>query len=269
MSATFMPSMLEGSTSAVDMGRWSLPPAALLGLRGDLLAHRPLEGRSGPALLRLAVGRGRQGPRPGPSALLSARHRPVDGTATARCRPTACLTPTRTRKLQEDLGPDPCLRHRAQGLGQAVLGFGRQHQVGPDGERRVDRPDLGRPAARPSRRKASPSTTGAEGRRDRLARRPLADQGRQEHRSGLCVPRTTCTRRRRRPRSPKARATTRSSPAPMRCSPTRPRRTSRKPIPGDALEEPLARPAEPAWYRRPPRPIRRQVQVGLSLDFKH
>ncbi len=27
--------------------------------------------------------------------------------------------------------------------------LGRQHQVRPDGERRLDRPDLGRPAARP------------------------------------------------------------------------------------------------------------------------
>lgn len=39
--------------------------------------------------------------------------------------------------------------------------FGGQHQVWPDGERRVDRPDLGRPARRsPSRRRASPSTSG-------------------------------------------------------------------------------------------------------------
>ena len=49
--------------------------------------------------------------------------------------------------LQEAVGPDPGLRHRAQILGEAVLGFRRQHQVGPDGERCVDRPDLGRPAA--------------------------------------------------------------------------------------------------------------------------
>ena len=120
------------------------------------------------------------------------------------------------RQLQEDLGSDPGLRHRAQGLGQAVLGFGRQHQVGPDGERRVDRPDLGRPAADRSRRKASRSTTGAEGRRHRLARRPVADEVRQERRPGLRVPQLPAHAGSVGRRLPKARATIRSSPAPMR-----------------------------------------------------
>ena len=58
----------------------------------------------------------------------------------------------------------------------------------------------------------------------------LSCVGRQERRSGLCVPEVSSRRRKPAPRLPKVRATTRSSPAPMRCSPLRPRRTSRKPI---------------------------------------
>ena len=40
----------------LDMGRRLVSFAALLGLRGDFLSHRPVQGRSGPAELRLALG---------------------------------------------------------------------------------------------------------------------------------------------------------------------------------------------------------------------
>ena len=87
--------------------------------------------------------------------------------------------------LQEDLRPDPSLRDRAQAVDQAVLGFGRQHQVGPPGERRVDRPDLGWTGAHPQERRQARDLSGAEGRRHHLDRRSVADQGRQERRPGL------------------------------------------------------------------------------------
>ena len=40
-----IPSMLAGAQDAVDLGRWPLLPAALLGLGSHLLPHRPVEGR--------------------------------------------------------------------------------------------------------------------------------------------------------------------------------------------------------------------------------
>ena len=154
-TGNIIPSMLKSADRAVDLGWRHLPHAALLGFRSHFLPHRPVEGRSGQAQLRFALGRGRQGPYAGPRTLLPARHRPVVG-----CQRQDAVQPHARRlqgrrELQEALGSDPCLRHRAQGLGQAVLGFGRQHQVGPDGERCVDRPDLGWSRRFRSRRKAS------------------------------------------------------------------------------------------------------------------
>ena len=92
-----LPSMLEGSNSCLDLGWRPLPSAACLGFRSHFLAHRPLQGQPGRPELRLAVGRRREGPCAGPSALAPPRHRPVDGRATASCPPTACSTPSRTR----------------------------------------------------------------------------------------------------------------------------------------------------------------------------
>jgi spermidine/putrescine transport system substrate-binding protein len=89
-------------------------------------------------------------------------------------------------ELQEAVGSDPeAFAIEQQGLGEAVLGFGRQHQVGPDGERRLDRPDLGWPGLSLKKEGKPVNYTGSEGRRHRLARRSGADEGRQEHRPGL------------------------------------------------------------------------------------
>ena len=78
----------------LDLGWRPLPPAALLGFGSHFLAHRPVEGRSGHAQLRFAVGRRREGPYAGPRHSLPARHRPVDG-----CQRQAAVQP-HARRLQ-------------------------------------------------------------------------------------------------------------------------------------------------------------------------
>ena len=68
-----------GFDQRLDLGRQALPSAALLGHRGDGLAHRRVEGRCEQSQLRRSLGRGRQGQDPRPTAFAHHRHRPVDG----------------------------------------------------------------------------------------------------------------------------------------------------------------------------------------------
>ena len=88
-------------------------------------------------------------------------------------------------QLQEAVRRDLEVGDRPQALDQAILGLGRQHQVGSDHQWRRHRPDLGRPGDQSEEGGQAGLLPGAEGRRDRLGRRVLAGQGRQERRSGL------------------------------------------------------------------------------------
>ena len=75
----------------------------------------------------------------------AARHRPL----ARRQRQAAVQTHARRvqgrGQLQEAVRRDPEGRDRPQAVDQAILGFGRQHQVGSDHQWRRHRPDLGRP----------------------------------------------------------------------------------------------------------------------------
>ena len=55
-ASNILPSMMDGRQRALDMGRRTILSAALLGFRGDLLSHRPLQRRSDPTELWLALG---------------------------------------------------------------------------------------------------------------------------------------------------------------------------------------------------------------------
>jgi spermidine/putrescine transport system substrate-binding protein len=124
----------------------------VLGLGGDLLAHRPVEDRArAQTLLRLAVGWTRTRAR-----CRAARTRCLLGIGLwmgrqrASCRPTACATATRTStRLQEAVGSCSSRRRSPSRTRPSIKQFWDSADNTKSGLMEngvVDRPHLGRPA---------------------------------------------------------------------------------------------------------------------------
>ena len=120
-----------------DGGLYHLPHC--WGSRGDLLAHRSRRRAiTRRCQLRLALGRRRTRARCRAGRIRCCSASACGWTATASCRPTACSTPSRTRRPSRRSTTRSCRSRSSTSRGSSSSGIQRrQHQVRPARERRV------------------------------------------------------------------------------------------------------------------------------------
>ena len=240
--------MLEGSTSVWtwDGGLYHLPHC--LGFRSDLLAHRPVEGRSGTACPMARCGK-----RASRAMFRAVRIRCCSAlacgwTATASCRPTACSTLSRTRIRSRRSTTRSFPSRSSTSRGSSSSGI---RPTTPS--RASSRTTCG--SARPGTARRSPQEgrqarqlSGAEGRRHCLARRPVAHQGRQERRSGLCLPRLSRRRRKHRLQVAEGSGYNPVVTGADALLSDAAKKNFQEAYPGDALKNLWHRPPEPSWF---------------------